>query len=269
MTTQGKELAQKVAIKNQASQDLKNYSSEQNISLNLLLKDIEKNSTITLRSLQRITGKSNSFPSNDTLIAIYSYFYKTKSLIELLKKVPEVIETSIKSEFIFHDKGILSTAYESEIFQQTKDQIFCKIYFMTSGDYGESLETIRDEFGNHGEVILGKLLQMGIIKLTEDDRVIRAVTICLSARIKKNLSKAIAEIYDPIKNEQPGKNFSSIFMGDVTEEDFDKIYEISRDSSNRIGEIIKKSKPTISNYKKITISTLMEEINSKSEMDKE
>lgn len=246
-------------IKNQVLKDLESCAKEKNISIKELMKEISKDQEISFRTLTRLSETNSAQPSNDTLEKIYSYLYSTDSLIDLILKVPENIAKSLKAEYLFYDKNRAIRASQ-EILNLTLDDTFNSVYFMTSGDFGTDLNSVREEFGKRGLQVVDKLVKLGLVTVDNDERLIRKNTIFSSSEIRINQLKTLANLYDPSKNTTPGKNYAGIFMGNVTCEEYDEIYLDLRDCLNRIGTKIADSKPTQDNCKKIALGGVLEEI---------
>jgi transcriptional regulator with XRE-family HTH domain len=248
-----------MTIKNQVLKDLESSAKEKNISIKELMKEISKDQEICLRTFSRLSEKNSAQPSNDTLEKIYSYLYSTDSLVDLILKVPENIANSLKTEYLFYDKNRAIRANQ-EILNLSKDDTFNSVYFMTSGDYGTDLKSIREEFGKRGLQVVDKLVMLGLVTINNNERLVRKNTIFSTSEIRINQMKTLTNLYDPSKNTTPGKNYAGIFMGNVTNEEFDEIYLDLRDCLNRIGKKIADSIPTQDNCKQIALGGVLEEI---------
>lgn len=246
-------------IKNQVLKDLESSAKEKNISIKEIMKEISNDQEISLRTFSRLSEINSAQPSNDTLVKIYSHLYSTDSLIDLILKVPENIANSLKAEYLFFDKNRTIRA-KQEILNLSKDDTFNLVYFRTSGDYGTDLKSIRDEFGRRGLQVIDKLVTLGLVTIDNDERLIRKNTIFSTPEIRINQLKTLTNLYDPTKNTTPGKNYSGIFMGNVTCEEHDEIYLDLRDCLNRIGKKIADSKPTKDNCKQIALGGVLEEV---------
>lgn len=251
-------------IKNQVVMDVEYFAKEKNISTRELLKDISHTQGTSLRNLERISGKGSGRPTNETLIKIYSFLYNTSSLADLLLKAPEVIADSIKLNFYNTKSNLnkkITTANMAEIVNLSTNSRFNIIYLMTSGDFGTDLTAIREEFGKRGLEMLDTMIKLGIVKVDENERLTRENSIFLTQEIRRNMLVTLAkDIYKPEKNGVLGSNYSGYFIGDVTAEDYDSIYNDIKNCFDGIANKIFKSKPTPDNNKRIAIGGILEEM---------
>ncbi len=253
-----------LSIKDQVIADIESFALERKISVRELIKDMANTSGLVLRNLERIIGKGDSKPSNETLIKIYSYFYSTDTLVDLIIKAPEVIASSIKMDFFISDNSQnnkMSTKLSNEVLDLAKSDVFNSIYLMTSGDFGTDLLTIREEFGKLGLQTLDKMIKLGIVKVNENDKLSRENAVFLTAEMRRNMVVTIAkDFYKPTKNDVIGTNYSGAYMGEVTPEDYDIIYAEIKSSFDKLGKMIFDSKPTQDNFKRIALGGILEEI---------
>jgi hypothetical protein len=253
-----------LSIKDQVIADIERFALEKQISVREVIKDIANTSGIALRNLERIVGKGNSTPSNETLIKIYSYFYSTNTLVDLIIKAPEVIANSIKMDFLITENSQnnkMSTHSNIEILNLTKSDIFNSIYLMTSGEFGTDLIAIREEFGKLGLQTLDEMIKRGIVKVNDNDKLSREKCVFLTAEMRRNMVVTVAkQIYKPKKNDVIGANYSGVFMGEVTHEDYDISYAELKSCLDNIGKRICNSKPTQENFKRIALVGILEEI---------
>lgn len=258
-----------LSLKDQVLRDLEQFAQDRKISIRELIKEMANSLDISLRNLERIVGKSDGAPSNDTLVKIYSYLYSTNSLVDLVIKAPEVVANSIKLDFFISENtqnDKVSTKPNIEILNLTKNDIFNSIYLMTSGEFGTDLITIREEFGKLGLQILDKMMKFGIVKINENEKLTREKGIFLTPEMRRNMVATLAkEIYRPAKNDEVGANYSGIFMGEVTGDDYDIIYAEVKSCFDNIGKRIFNSKPTQENYKRIALGGILEEIEKNSD----
>lgn len=253
-------------IKNQVSKDLEYFAKEKNISIKEIVKEISKAQKISPRTLERIAEKDSGRPTNETLIKVYSFFYSTSFLTDLLIKVPTVIADSLKLNYYNAKSSLnkkISTQNTSEINELSTDSLFNVIYLMTSGDFGTDLATVREEFGKRGLQMLDKMIKLRIVKIDENERLTREDSIFLTKEVRKNMLVTLAkDIYKPTKNGVEGANYSGYFMGDVTPEDYELIYKDIRKCFDGIADRIFKSKPTSENHKRIVLGGILEEMES-------
>ena len=249
-----------LSIKAQVIADIESFALEKQITVRELIKEMSNTSGIVLRNLERIVGKGKSTPSNETLIKIYSYFYNTSSVIDLLIKTPEVIANSIRSYLVISDKNKISTKISNEIINLSGEDVFNSIYLMTSGDFGTDLDHVKDEYGKFGLEMVEKMLFSGILKIDENERLIRKDSILSLAEIRQNMLSTIVKKYDPKINQIANKDYLGVFMGDVTVEDFNEIMIDTKAFFSGIGDKISKSKPTLENCKKLALGGVLKDL---------
>lgn len=236
-------------------QHLENFAVENNLDLRELIKDISKKQNISLRGLEKIISAQVVTPSAETQIKVYSYIYKTDTLIELLTKVPEIVAKNIQSTFTG-----TKTSNNSDIITLTKNTTFKSIYHLTAGDIKISLSTIKDEFGRQGLKMVETMIGLDIITLDQNENLVRKNNLLTCKEIRKNfINYMVNDLYQTDKNINVGDNFSGIVLGDTTEEEYDEIYTEIKNFLNHLRDRVQKSKPTKNNFKKIAIGMIMDE----------
>lgn len=236
-------------------QHLENFAVENNIELRELIKDISKKQNISLRGLEKIISAQVATPSVETQIKVYSYLYKTDSIIELLTKVPDYVANTIQSSYTGS-----KTQNNQEVIKLTKDSLFNSIYLLTSGDVGISLSFIKEEFGRKGVLMAEKMINLDLVSLDQDEYLIRKNTILMGPHIRKNMiGYVVDELYQAEKNQNVGENYSGLVLGDIPEEDYPIYYNELKSFISSMRERITSAKATKGNFKKIAIALVMDE----------
>lgn len=238
-------------------QHLENFAVENNLDLRELIKDISKKQSISLRGLEKIISAQVSTPSVETQIKVYSYIYKTDSVVDLLTKVPRCVANNIQSSYTGS-----KTQNNQEIMKLTKDTLFNSIYLLSSGDVGISLSFIKEEFGRRGLVMVEKMINLELITLDQDEFLIRRNTILMGPQVRKNMiSYVVDSLYRPEKNQIVGQNYSGLILGDIPEEEYPLYYKELKTFISSLRDRISQSKAKKNNFKKIAIAMVMDEYN--------
>jgi len=238
-------------------QHLENFAVENNLDLRELIKDISKKQSISLRGLEKIISAQVSTPSVETQIKVYSYIYKTDSVVDLLTKVPKCVANNIQSSYTGS-----KTQNNQEIMKLTKDTLFNSIYLLSSGDVGISLSFIKEEFGRRGLVMVEKMINLELITLDQDEFLIRRNTILMGPQVRKNMiSYVVDSLYRPEKNQIVGQNYSGLILGDIPEEEYPLYYKELKAFISSMRDRISQSKAKKNNFKKIAIAMVMDEYN--------
>jgi hypothetical protein len=250
-------LTKRQDLRSELIQHMESFASENKLEFRDLLKDISKKQNISLRGLEKIVSAQVSTPAVETQIKIYSYIYKTESLVELLTKVPEIVASNIQSAYTG-----TKTQNSGEILKLSKDRMFNSIYLLTAGDLGISLSLIREEFGRQGLKMVESMIKLELVTMDQEEIVKRKNAILMSPEIRKNMLAFVAnDLYQPEKNQNVGANYSGLILGDVTEEEYEMIYHDLRAFMNSLRERVFNSRPTADNFKKIAIGSIMDEYN--------
>jgi hypothetical protein len=244
-------------LRTQLIQHLETFAIENNIDLSELIKDISIKQNLSVRGLQKIISAQVSTPSVETQIKVYSYLYKTDSIIELLTKLPECVANNIQSSYTGS-----KAQNAQEVIKLTRVSLFNSIYLLTSGDVGISLSFVKEEFGRQGVLMAEKMINLDLVSLDQDEFLVRKNTILMGPQIRKNMIGYVVDVlYQPEKNQNVGDNYSGLVLGDIPVEDYPLYYKEVKTFISSMRDRITNSRATKGNFKKIAIAMVMDEYN--------
>jgi type III secretion system FlhB-like substrate exporter len=254
-----------LSIKQIVANDIIKYAEEMNIPLKSALKEIDNNTAVCIKTLERIVDdRVNIKPFVKTVSEIYSFLYRTDSLSEIITKAPPEI-----SEYINKKHLNYSTPYKFSDFvanpkaqeELSRDSIFNQIYLRTSGDIGTDLETIKLNFGLNGLKKLDEMISLGYVIVDKDEKFIRGKKLSWTPVIIANFSKTlVSEILNSKEMDLRPDNYCNFFTWDTTQEDALTIKEIFRDAFRGAIGVATKSKPVKNNLVKVHFASTVASI---------
>lgn len=266
--------SENLSIKQIIANDMKDYAEEMNISTRQLIKDIAKNTNVTLRTLENILEETKTMnPHVRTIVDVYTQLYNATSLAEIISKAPPIISEFIKknhTQCLMGDSKVSDISNNSSVQANlTASSVFNQIYMMTSGDYGTDLAKIRENFGANGLKQLDEMIKLGFVEMDENDQVKRKTRLTWDRTIRRNFVKTlITDIYNEENADLTNPNYLGMAIGDVTAEDYNLIREKMRSNYLEIMEIVAKSKPTYDGAIRFALGKVLEKIEFKVEGDK-
>lgn len=258
------------AIRTMAN-DIMNFAREHEYTTTQAVKIIADSSSVAKRTLDRFIdiaqnkGDIKVFkPHVGTFKKFYGFYYQTNSFVELLTKTPENITNfilkysnqtglSVGSSDMIKNTPIVSSL--------TNNSLFNMVYLMTTGDHGTDIESVRAMYGIQGLKILDELKLHGLVKVLDDDRIVRDKTIVYDNDIRVNFSKTVInDLYNLNKNEIGNTNYIAFINGEVTSHDYLEIKRIEKNTKDLILKKVQASRPTREEAIKIAISGTVIEI---------
>lgn len=254
-----------LSIKKILANDILKYAEEMNIPLRDALKNIESNTAICIKTLERIVDENIKIkPFVKTVSEIYSFLYRTDSLAEVITKAPPEISEYINKKHLnyatpykFSDFVANPTAQE----ELTRDTVFNQIYLSTSGDFGTSINAVKLNYGLNGLKKLDEMIALGYVIVDKNERLIRGKKLSWTPVIIANFSKTlVSEILDSKELDLRPDNYCNFFTWDTTQEDALIIKEIFRKAFRTAVEVATKSQPIDDKFVKLNFSSVVASI---------
>lgn len=240
--------------------DIIAYAKEFNLPVKQVIQDINSSTKVSVSTLDRIVKKSKSpQPFVRTVVSIYSFILKTKSLSEIIIKTPIEISDYIKKDRASYTKDqdmiVFDTVKEDEL---TRDDLFNRIYTITSGDFGTDIGTVRYNFGLLGLVKLDEMIELGFVVVDQDERLKRGRPLSWNREAMVNFNHTLGDQIKKMKDfDLNEENLCSFQTYEVTQPDAVIIKKIFKDATYAAIAVAAKSEVRENNHEKLSFSALV------------
>lgn len=240
--------------------DITAYAKEFNLPIRQVMQEINSNTKVSISTLERIVTKPKSpLPFPRTVVSIYSYILKTKSLSEIIIKTPTEVSDYINKNRVSFSKSeeVLDFDVKKEE-ELTSDDLFNQIYNMTSGDFGTDIVAVKYQYGIEGLKKLDAMILDGYVTVDEDERLKRGKSLSWNRRTMVNFTKTLGNRIKKMEDfDLDQENYCLFQTWTVTFDDSIKIKEIMKTAARSAMELAKNSKPRETDFKNLSFSTLI------------
>lgn len=251
-----------LSIRNIIANEIESYAKEMNLSVREAIREISTNTGLGVRTLERYAkSEVASDPYVKTVILFYSHIYKTKSLSELLLKVPEQVATYINKEepgIIIKSLGVDTSIDPQEDAAFTSDSMVNQIYLHASREFPKSLDYFQHQFGVNGLKKIDTMIDKGYLKINNAGEILRDKKLLWSRKTISNFSKTlIADIFNDTEFDLFPENYEAFGSFDTTLEDAQEIKNTLKAAFRSSFKIASESSPTRENRVNIAFSSIM------------
>ncbi|MDC1175356.1 helix-turn-helix transcriptional regulator [Bacteriovoracaceae bacterium] len=240
------------------NESIDNFPSEK-----IAIKSLSKKIGISERTLKRIIKGTHS-PTYQTILKVYRYLKGTYNDRETVMAMPEILGTFVDDEQDNFSLTNPNTYFSTEVDSYIRaDSVFRSIYIETATG-SVTKESVCYNHGKHGENVLIKMCEVGIIKEVKPNVYTAGLNRgCLDEVTSHEISKYLLEYkFSPEKSGLEGENFYQCFFEGVTKDVYNELLRIDWNAYQKKKKLLqsKESKGDIKYWSISYTDTLSKEV---------